>query len=116
MAIVWEKGAATAEEIGQALDGRLANATVRTLLRRIEVKRFLTHRVEGRTFVYEPRIDAPTAARSAVRRVLDRFYGGSVEALVLGLFDGRLIDRRQLNRLAEKVARAERGQKKDAAR
>jgi len=112
MDIVWKRGSATADAIGEALGGRLSNASIRTLLRRIEAKRFLTHRVEGRTFVYEPRIDAPTAARSAVRRILDRFYGGSVEALVAGLIDGRLIDRRQLRRLAGKVAAAERARKR----
>ena len=109
MDIVWKRGTATAEDVGEALGGRITNATVRTLLRRIEDKHFLTHRVDGRTFVYEPRIDEGTAARSAVRRVLDRFYGGSVEQLVLGLLDGRLLDKRQLNRLAGKVARAEAG-------
>jgi len=107
MDIVWKRGAATAEDVGQALGGKVTNATVRTLLRRIEDKRFLTHRVDGRTFVYEPKIDEGTAARSAVRRVLDRFYGGSVEQLVLGLLDGRLLDKRQLSRLADKVASAE---------
>ena len=107
MDVVWKRGAATAEDVGDALGGKFTNATIRTLLRRIEEKRFVTHRLEGRTFVYEPRIDEGTAARSAVRRVLDRFYGGSVEQLVLGLLDGRLIDKRQLNKLAGKVARAE---------
>jgi predicted transcriptional regulator len=116
MEIVWKRGAATADDVGQDLGDRMTNASVRTLLRRIEAKGFITHVVRGRTFVYEPRIDAPTAARSAVRRVLDRFYGGSVEALVLGLLDGRLMDRRQLNRLADKVARADRPRRKDAAR
>lgn len=107
MEIVWKRGTATAEDVGAALGGKFTNATVRTLLRRIEDKQFLTHRLDGRTFVYLPKIDEGTAARSAVRRVLDRFYGGSVEQLVLGLLDGRLIDRRQLNRLADKVAQAE---------
>src|SRR5262245_19161640 len=99
MDVVWKRGSATAEDVGDALGGKLTNATVRTLIRRIEEKRFLTHRLEGRTFVYEPRIDEGTAARSAVRRVLDRFYNGSVEQLVLGLLDGQLIDNKQLNRL-----------------
>lgn len=106
MEIIWKRGHATADDVGAALGGRLSNASVRTLLRRIETKKFLTHRVEGRAFVYEPCIDAPTAGRSALRRVLDRFYGGSVEALVAGLLDGQFVDRKQLQRLATKVARA----------
>ncbi len=107
MEIVWKRGEATAEDVGAALGGKFTNATVRTLLRRIEEKRYLTHRVDGRTFVYEPKIDEGTAAQSAVRRVLERFYGGSVEQLVLGLLDGRLLDRKRLRRLADTVAHAE---------
>jgi len=110
MDVVWKRGSATAEDVLQALGGRVTNATVRTLLRRIEDKHFLSHRIDGRTFVYEPRVDEGTAARSALRRVLDRFYGGSVEQLMLGLIDGQLLDRRQLDRLSETVSRAEAAQ------
>lgn len=108
MDVVWKRGSATAEDVLQALGGKVTNATVRTLLRRIEEKNFITHRVEGRTFVYEPRVDEGTAARSALRRVVDRFYGGSVEQLVIGLLDGQLLDRKELDRLADKVERASR--------
>lgn len=108
MDVVWKRGSVTAEDVVQALGDRITNATVRTLLRRIEEKQFLTHRVEGRTFIYEPRVDEGTAARSALRRVVDRFYGGSVEQLLLGLIDGAMIDRKELDRLTDKVERASR--------
>jgi BlaI family penicillinase repressor len=103
MAIVWRLGEATAEDVGRELVEPLTNASVRTLLRRIEAKRFLTHRIDGRTFVYRPRVEADDAARSALRRLVDRFYGGSVEQLVLGMVDGRMIERRDLDRLARRA-------------
>ena len=48
-------------------------------------------------------MDAATAARGAIRRVLDRFYGGSVERLLVGLLDGKMIDARQLADLQARV-------------
>ncbi len=106
MRLAWRDGEITADAVTRAI-GRLTNASVRTLLRRIESKGFLHHRVEGRTFVYTPRVDARTAAQGVVQRVANRFYGGSVEELVQGLVDGRMIDRRTLERLAARVSAAE---------
>ena len=88
MGIVWEKREVTAEQVLAALGEGMTNATVRTLLRRIEAKGYLHHRVEGRTFVYAPLVDADAAATGALQRVLRRFYGGSVEQLVQGLLEG----------------------------
>jgi predicted transcriptional regulator len=103
MDIIWRRRQATAEEVQADLGRALNNATVRTLLRRIEQKGFLGHRLEGRAFVYYPLVAAQTAARGALRRLLRRFYAGSAEQLVQGLLDGRLIDRKQLERIAREV-------------
>jgi BlaI family penicillinase repressor len=103
MEIVWRHEEATAEQVLDALGGGMSNATVRTLLRRIEAKGYLQHRVQGRAFVYFPVVAAAAAASSALERVMRRFYGGSVEQLVQGLLDGRLIDRRRLEALARRV-------------
>ena len=104
MDFVWARRAVTADDVEKALGGRLTNATVRTLLRRVEAKGFVTHRQEGRTFVYEPRVEPGVVARGLVRRLVERFYGGSVEQLVVGLLDGKMIDRRTLDQLARRVA------------
>ena len=100
MDFTWRRGRVTADDVYRELDGQMTNASVRTILRRMEAKGFLRHDVEGRAFVYEPAVDATVAARSAVRRLLDRFYGGSAAGLVAGLMDGRLIDKPTLRRLA----------------
>jgi BlaI family transcriptional regulator, penicillinase repressor len=103
MDIVWRRHEATAEVVQAALAIKLNNATVRTVLRRIEAKGFLTHRLEGRAYVYYPVIAAEAAAQGALKRVLRRFYGGSVEQLVQGLLDGRMIDRRKLEKIARQA-------------
>lgn len=107
MAIVWKASETTAEDIGRALAARdLKNATIRTLLRRMEEKGFVAHRVAGRAFVYRAAVAPHRAAAGAVRRILDRFCGGSVEQLLVGLLDARVVNADELQTLSRKVARA----------
>lgn len=107
MAIVWKRGAVTADEVREAMASHgLHNATVRTLLRRIEQKGYVTHHAEGRTFVYTPVVDPQHAAAGAVRKILDRFCGGSLERLLVGLLDARVVDPEELETLARKVLKA----------
>ena len=103
MTAIWDRGPSTAEAIGAALRRPLKNATVRTLLRRMEAKGYLRHRVDGRTFVYEGRVGAGQAASGAVRRIIDRFCGGSASRLLLGLVDEGVIDRRELRQLEQRL-------------
>ena len=63
----------------------MKDATVRTILRRLEEKGYVTHRVEGRTYIYRGLERPEKAAVSAIRQLLDRFCGGSVEQLLVGM-------------------------------
>lgn len=106
MRVVWRRGRATAAEIVAALPRPLKNATVRTLLRRLESKGYLRHSAEGRAFVYAARIAESRAATGAVRRVVQRFFGGSASRLLVGLVDEGLIDAKELKALSRRLARA----------
>jgi BlaI family penicillinase repressor len=109
MTVIWDGGSATAGAIGAALRRPLKNATVRTLLRRMEAKGYLRHRTEGRAFVYEARVAAGQAATGAVRRIVDRFCRGSVAALLVGLVDDGLIDRHELRKLEKRLVEKRKG-------
>jgi len=104
---LWSSGPATAEQVRHALAGRhpMKESTVRTFLRRLEEKGFLKHRVEGRTYVYSVTQQRESVAARAVRQILDRFCEGSVERLLVGMVDDELIDERELERLARRIAR-----------
>ena len=107
MQFLWAHGPANAEQVGEALAPRrpLKDSTVRTILRRLEAKGYLTHRVEGRTFIYTG-VEAPqNVAAGAVRQIIDRFCGGSVEQLLVGMVNNDVIDERELQRLAQRIAR-----------
>jgi BlaI family transcriptional regulator, penicillinase repressor len=113
MNVLWSLGRATADDVRQALGKarEFKESTVRTLLRRLEAKGYAEHDVDGRTYVYRPKVDQKDVAAQAVRGVIDRFCHGSVESLLVGMVDGDLITPEKLRQLADKIAEAERGRR-----
>jgi len=110
--LVWRQGSATADTVRGALTRPLKESTVRTVLRRLEDKGHLSHTVDGRTFVYRGAESRGRAAARAVKRIADWFCEGSLAEVVAGLVDAEMLDRKELARLAEKVAKARRGSRK----
>jgi BlaI family penicillinase repressor len=115
MDYVWTHGPCTAEACREALAAErpMKESTIRTVLRRIEEKGYLTHTVEGRTFVYRAAERRENVAVRAVKNIIDRFCGGSAEALVLGMVDNRVLDGKQLEILARKVAQEKARRRRD---
>lgn len=105
--LVWDHGPSTADWVQKALSRPLKESTVRTVLKRLEAKGHLSHHVDGRTFIYEAAHTRGRAAAHAVKRIVDRFCSGSMEEVLVGLVDARLLDRRELQRLADKIATAQ---------
>jgi BlaI family penicillinase repressor len=90
MDVVYSRGEATANEVLAGLPNPPTNTAVRTLLRILERKGHVSHRRAGKEFVYKPARPAAGAAKSALRRVLATFFGGSIEkALAVHLADPR---------------------------
>ncbi|MDE3149661.1 MAG: BlaI/MecI/CopY family transcriptional regulator [Acidobacteriota bacterium] len=105
--IVWRKGTITAEQVREELGRPLKDSTIRTVLRRLEEKGYLAHSVENRTFLYRPAESRQRVAGRAVKRIVDWFCEGSVEALLVGMVDSKVLDRAELQRLAERIAAAQ---------
>jgi len=114
MGVVWQRGSATAEDVREALAERhfMKESTARTVLRRLEDKGYLRRRVEGRTNVYEGTEPPSNVAANAVRDIIERFCAGSVEQLLVGMVDSKVVNRRELESLARKIARAKDRQRK----
>ena len=113
MNYVWSHDAVTAEECREALaqSWPMKESTIRTVLRRLEAKGYVTHSVEGRTFVYRA-VHAPVSvATRAVRQLIDRFCGGSAEALVVGLVNDDVLSQRELEQIARRIAQANKAQR-----
>jgi predicted transcriptional regulator len=79
----------------------LKEPTVRTILRRLEQKDYLTHRVEGRAYIYTPKESASSLAARAVRQIIDRFCRGSLDQLVSGMVDSEMLSDEELAKLEE---------------
>ena len=107
LSIVWRLGTVTAEQAREELDRPLKDSTIRTVLRRLEEKGYLAHSVENRTFVYHPAESRQRVTGRAVQRIVDWFCDGSVEALLVGMIDSKLVDKRELQRLAARIADAQ---------
>jgi BlaI family penicillinase repressor len=107
LTIVWRCGSATAEQAREELERPLKDSTVRTVLRRLEEKGYVAHSVEDRTFVYRPAESRQKVAGRAVKRIVDWFCDGSVEALLVGMVDSKVLDRAELQRLAARIAEAQ---------
>ncbi|HWY04557.1 MAG TPA: BlaI/MecI/CopY family transcriptional regulator [Candidatus Acidoferrum sp.] len=105
MDYIWAHGPSTSEACREALASSrpMKDSTIRTVLRRLEEKGYLAHETEGRTFIYRASDARQNVAVRAVKGIIDRFCGGSAEELVLGMVDGAVLSRKQLERLARRI-------------
>jgi BlaI family transcriptional regulator, penicillinase repressor len=112
MEILWKRGTGTAEQIREALAPRhaLKDSTIRTVLRRLQEKGYVEHKIEGRAFVYSGAEKPRNVAVRAVRQILDRFCDGSLEQLMLGLVENEVVDRAELQQLARKLSKRAKGE------
>ena len=106
MQLVWEHDPVTAEAVREKLSRKLKESTVRTVLRRLEEKGYVTHTVDGRTYVYSAAEARARVAAKAVQRIVDWFCNGSVEEVLVGMVDNAMLDQRQLQALADQIAKA----------
>jgi BlaI family penicillinase repressor len=107
MQVLWQAGPSTVNEVRPQLKADLAYNTVQTmlniLLRKGKVKRVQ----EGRAFRYRAAVDRKRATGSAVQDLVLRMFGGSPEALLLSMVESRQIGPKELERLNQMVAAAE---------
>lgn len=105
MNYVWSNPDCTAEECREAAASRrsLKESTIRTVLTRLEQKGFVTHQLQNRTYCYRAAAPRGSFAARAVKQIIDKFCGGSVEQLLVGLVDHSVVDRRTLEKVARKA-------------
>ncbi len=106
MQLLWSRGEVTAEQVREELTRPAKESTVRTVLRRLEDKGFVTHSVEGRTFVFRAAEARREIAARAVKRIVDWFCNGSVEEVLVGMADARMLDPQTLELLARRITAA----------
>jgi len=108
MDIVYQRGKASVSDVVERVPDPPSYTAVRAMLRILEEKGYLKHRKEGPRYVYSPTLPRTNAARSALRRVLQTFFDGSMEQAVAALLDiaeSELSDA-ELDRLAAIIEQA----------
>ena len=108
--IVYTRGEATPAQVVQDLPDPPSKTAVRTLMRILEEKGHLKHTKRGREFVYQPVRRRERAGKSAFQRVLQTFFGGSLEKAVASHLTDTVSDisAEELQRLATLIAEAKR--------
>ena len=103
--LIWARGSATAEQVRSGLAPKfpLSDSSVRTLLRRLEARGYLTHRLDGKIFVYEAALPAQSVAAGAVRHIIKRFWSGSAERFLIGMVDENVLSAEEIRKLARTV-------------
>jgi BlaI family penicillinase repressor len=103
---LWAHGPISAEDCRARLKTAwpMKESTLRTVLRRLEAKGYASHEQEGRAFLYRALEPKGSVATRAARQIIDRFWNGSAEELVIGLVDHAVLTPKQLDRLAKLIA------------
>lgn len=109
MQVLWEKGASTVQAVQERLPGEsLAYTTVQTMLNVLQRKGKVKRRLVGKAYEYRPVLSRERALREAAGDLLDRMFGGSVDALLMSLVKSRQIDATKLAKLQRLIDEGER--------
>ena len=104
MKILWDTGPANVQTVQAKLEGgALAYTTVQTMLNVLHRKGRIERQMKDRAYVYKPVLSRQTAASQAVREMLERFFGGSADNLVLNLVETRQLSPDKLAELQKMV-------------
>lgn len=106
---LWQRGEAAVAEVHAALADRgLALTTIATMLRKMEDKQLVSHRENGRQFLYRAEVDPEQVQRNLVGDLVSRLFDGDPLALVSHLLRAGDLDVAELDALRQQLAAAER--------
>jgi BlaI family transcriptional regulator, penicillinase repressor len=108
MEVLYRRGKASAAEVRAEIEDAPGYSAIRAQLRVLEEKGHVRHQAEGPKYVYVPVVGREKAKRSAVRHVLDTFFGGSPEQAMVALLDvsASRLTREELDRISDLIDQA----------
>lgn len=112
--VLWDRGEATVRDVYEELRQRLpiVQNTVQAFLRTMEDKGLVHHRLEGRTFIYQPAYQRQQTTQRLAEQLLTRAFDGAMDQLVQSVLSLRQPTKDELARLEELVAQARAGKGK----
>jgi predicted transcriptional regulator len=108
MDILYRRGRVSASEIHEAMPDPPSYSAVRATLRILEEKGHVRHEEEGLRYVYVPTVARSKATRTALKHLLETFFGGSPEKAVAALLDASSseLSQEELDRIARLIEKA----------
>jgi BlaI family penicillinase repressor len=109
MKVLWDAGPSSVQDVQQALAKKrpLAYTTVQTMLNLLHRKGKVDRQLEDRAYRYAPAVSRQRETGKAMRDLIDRFFGGSAEGLVMSLVETRHLSREKLAALQQQLAETE---------
>jgi predicted transcriptional regulator len=103
--LVWQLSSATVQEICDALppERDIAYATVQTLLRRLEKKKYVRHKVNGKAHVFSAAVKREKVVKQTVGEFVERLFGGDPLPLMLHLADHSELKPEDIERLKKLI-------------
>ena len=110
MKVLWASGEATVADVHKALgeESGLAYTTIATMLRKMEARGLLEHRLAERSFVYRAAVEAEAVTRGMADHLLERLFEGSLADMVRHLLSNREVSREELSKLEQLIAERKR--------
>ena len=104
MQVLWESGASTVQTVQQKLPGEpLAYTTVQTMLNILQKKGKVKRKLVGKAYEYRPVLSRERALREAAGDLIERVFGGSVDALLMSLVKSRQLDKTTLAKMEKLI-------------
>jgi predicted transcriptional regulator len=109
MRSLWRREEGTVADVHEDLEAErgLALTTIATMLAKLEKRGVVEHRMDGRRFVYRPRIDEGQVRRSMVAELTSQLFRGDVTALVNHLLSEHEIETGELTQLKALISARE---------
>ena len=109
MDIVYRRGHVSVADVLKDLPDPPSYSTVRALLRILEEKGYLTHKKDGKRYIYRPTQPRHIAGRSALKQIFQTFFDKSIEKTVMTLISDADLSDEELDRLSQRIEQAKKG-------
>jgi len=105
MQILWARTEATVAEVHGALASErdLAYTTIATMLRKMEARGLVKHRLDGRSFVYHAAVREEAVSQGMADHLVERLFEGSLSDMVHHLLTTREVSREELTKLEKMI-------------
>lgn len=107
--VLWETGPISGHEIRDELETsrKLTYQSVMTILGIMEEKKYVSRKKQGSRFIYRAAVTQKATSKKMLRDLVDRIFGGSSHAAMIGLLQNSDLDKTELEELKAEINRSQ---------